>query len=93
MRDIAIHPKMLLLDEPCSALDPVSTGRIEGLIAELKENYTVAIVAHNMQQAARCSDHAAFMYLDELIGFSSTDDLFTKPTKKRTGDYITSYYG
>ncbi len=76
-RGIAIRPEVLLLDEPCSALDPISTGRIEELITELKQDYTVVIVTHNMQQAARCSDHTAFMYLGELIEFSNTDDLFT----------------
>ncbi len=80
-------------DEPCSALDPISTGRIEQLITELKKHYTVVIVTHNMQQAARCSDHTAFMYLGELIEFSNTDDLFTKPAKKQTEDYITGRYG
>lgn len=87
-RGIAIRPEVLLLDEPCSALDPISTGRIEELITELKQDYTVVIVTHNMQQAARCSDHTAFMYLGELIEFSNTDDLFTKPAKKQTEDYI-----
>ena len=86
-------PEVLLLDEPCSALDPISTGRIEELITELKQDYTVVIVTHNMQQAARCSDHTAFMYLGELIEFSNTDDLFTKPAKKQTEDYITGRYG
>ena len=86
-------PRLLLLDEPCSALDPISTGRIEELITELKQDYTVVIVTHNMQQAARCSDHTAFMYLGELIEFSNTDDLFTKPAKKQTEDYITGRYG
>ena len=75
------------------ALDPISTGRIEELITELKQDYTVVIVTHNMQQAARCSDHTAFMYLGELIEFSNTDDLFTKPAKKQTEDYITGRYG
>ncbi|PQI85424.1 nitrate ABC transporter ATP-binding protein, partial [Acinetobacter baumannii] len=86
-RALAMKPKVLLLDEPCSALDPISTGRIEELITELKQDYTVVIVTHNMQQAARCSDHTAFMYLGELIEFSNTDDLFTKPAKKQTEDY------
>lgn len=72
-----------MLDEPCSALDPISTGRIEELITELKQDYTVVIVTHNMQQAARCSDYTAFMYLGELIEFSNTDDLFTKPAKSK----------
>ena len=92
-RGIAIRPEVLLLDEPCSALDPISTGRIEELITELKQDYPVVIVTHNMQQAARCSDHTAFMYLGELIEFSNTDDLFTKPAKKQTEDYITGRYG
>ena len=92
-RGIAIRPEVLLLDEPFSALDPISTGRIEELITELKQDYTVVIVTHNMQQAARCSDHTAFMYLGELIEFSNTDDLFTKPAKKQTEDYITGRYG
>ena len=92
-RGIAIRPEVLLLDEPCSALDPISTGRIEELITELKQDYTVVIVNHNIQHAARCSDHTAFMYLGELIEFSNTDDLFTKPAKKQTEDYITGRYG
>ncbi len=92
-RGIAIRPEVLLLDEPCSALDPISTGRIEELISELKQDYTVVIVTHNMQQAARCSDHTAFMYLGELIEFSDTDTLFTKPARKQTEDYITGRYG
>ena len=92
-RGIAIRPEVLLLDEPCSALDPISTGRIEELISELKSEYTVVIVTHNMQQAARCSDYTAFMYLGELIEFSDTDTLFTRPAKKQTEDYITGRYG
>ncbi|WP_291973516.1 phosphate ABC transporter ATP-binding protein PstB [Candidatus Symbiopectobacterium sp.] len=92
-RGIAIRPDVLLLDEPCSALDPISTGRIEELISELKKYYTVVIVTHNMQQAARCSDHTAFMYLGELIEFSDTDTLFTAPKQKQTEDYITGRYG
>ncbi|MXP56742.1 phosphate ABC transporter ATP-binding protein PstB [Pantoea sp. Mhis] len=92
-RSIAIRPEVLLLDEPCSALDPISTGRIEELITELKQDYTVVIVTHNMQQAARCSDHTAFMYLGELIEFNDTDTLFTKPLQKQTEDYITGRYG
>ncbi len=92
-RGIAIRPEVLLLDEPCSALDPISTGRIEELISELKQDYTVVIVTHNMQQAARCSDHTAFMYMGELIEFSDTDTLFTKPARKQTEDYITGRYG
>ncbi|WP_187312864.1 phosphate ABC transporter ATP-binding protein PstB [Candidatus Williamhamiltonella defendens] len=92
-RGIAIRPEVLLLDEPCSALDPISTGKIEELISELKSDYTVVIVTHNMQQAARCSDYTAFMYLGELIEFSDTDILFTTPKKKQTEDYITGRYG
>lgn len=92
-RGIAIRPEVLLLDEPCSALDPISTGRIEELISELKSDYTVLIVTHNMQQAARCSDYTAFMYLGDLIEYGDTDQLFTAPTKKQTEDYITGRYG
>ncbi|TKI04463.1 phosphate ABC transporter ATP-binding protein PstB [Martelella alba] len=92
-RGIAIRPDVLLLDEPCSALDPISTGRVEELISELKADYTVVIVTHNMQQAARCSDHTAFMYLGELIEFSDTDSIFTAPKNKQTEDYITGRYG
>ncbi|MEA3120746.1 MAG: phosphate transport system ATP-binding protein, partial [Paraburkholderia sp.] len=83
-RGIAIRPEVLLLDEPCSALDPISTGRVEELIAELKDEYTVVIVTHNMQQAARVSDHTAYMYLGELIEFGSTDTIFIKPRNKAT---------
>lgn len=82
-----------MLDEPCSALDPISTGRIEELITELKSDYTVLIVTHNMQQAARCSDATAFMYLGELVEYGATDELFTAPKQKRTEDYITGRYG
>lgn len=92
-RGIAIKPEVLLLDEPCSALDPISTGRIEELISELKSDYTVLIVTHNMQQAARCSDYTAFMYLGELVEFNTTDRVFTSPAKKQTEDYITGRYG
>lgn len=92
-RGIAIRPEVLLLDEPCSALDPISTGRIEELITELKQDYTVVIVTHNMQQAARCSDHTAFMYLGELVEFNDTDTIFTTPSQKKTEDYITGRYG
>lgn len=92
-RGIAIKPEVLLLDEPCSALDPISTGRIEELISELKSTYTVVIVTHNMQQAARCSDHTAFMYLGELVEYGETDQIFTAPAKKQTEDYITGRYG
>ncbi|QTB53968.1 phosphate ABC transporter ATP-binding protein PstB [Burkholderia pseudomallei] len=92
-RGIAIRPEVLLLDEPCSALDPISTGRIEELIAELKSDYTVVIVTHNMQQAARCSDYTAYMYLGELIEFGETDKIFIKPARKETEDYITGRFG
>ncbi|HMN21074.1 MAG TPA: phosphate ABC transporter ATP-binding protein PstB [Ottowia sp.] len=92
-RGVAIRPEVLLLDEPCSALDPISTARIEELIAELKRDYTVVIVTHNMQQAARCSDHTAYMYLGELIEFGATEQLFFKPRRKETEDYITGRFG
>ena len=92
-RGIAIKPEVLLLDEPCSALDPISTGKIEELIGELKADYTVAIVTHNMQQAARCSDYTAYMYLGDLIEFGPTSELFMKPKKKDTEDYITGRFG
>lgn len=92
-RAIAIQPEVLLLDEPASALDPISTLKIEELIFELKSNYTVVIVTHNMQQAARVSDYTAFLYLGELIEFGATDKLFTNPKEKKTEDYITGRYG
>jgi phosphate transport system ATP-binding protein len=92
-RGVAIKPEVLLLDEPCSALDPISTGKIEELITELKSDYTVAIVTHNMQQAARCSDYTAYMYLGDLIEFGPTSELFMKPKKKDTEDYITGRFG
>ena len=92
-RAIAIRAEVLLLDEPCSALDPISTGKIEELINELKSDYTIVIVTHNMQQAARCSDKTAFMYLGELIEYGETDTVFTKPRHKQTEDYITGRYG
>jgi phosphate transport system ATP-binding protein len=92
-RGIAIKPEVLLLDEPCSALDPISTGKVEELINELKSDYTVAIVTHNMQQAARVSDYTAYMYLGDLIEFGPTRDLFMKPRKKDTEDYITGRFG
>ena len=91
-RGIAIKPEVLLLDEPCSALDPISTGKIEELIHELKADYTVVIVTHNMQQAARCSDYTAYMYLGDLVEFGPTSELFMKP-KKDTEDYITGRFG
>jgi len=92
-RAIAVQPQVILLDEPCSALDPISTLKVEELINELKENYTIIIVTHNMQQAARVSDYTAFMYLGELIEFGETDQVFTNPRNKRTEDYITGRYG
>ncbi|HET7864891.1 MAG TPA: phosphate ABC transporter ATP-binding protein PstB, partial [Burkholderiaceae bacterium] len=92
-RGIAIKPEVLLLDEPCSALDPISTGKIEELITELKSDYTVVIVTHNMQQAARCSDYTAYMYLGDLIEFGPTAEVFMKPKKKDTEDYITGRFG
>ena len=92
-RGIAIKPEVLLLDEPTSALDPISTGKIEELVHELKSDYTVLIVTHNMQQAARCSDYTAYMYLGDLIEFGPTREVFTKPKKKDTEDYITGRFG
>lgn len=92
-RAIAIEPEVILLDEPASALDPISTLKIEELINELKEKYTIVIVTHNMQQAARVSDYTAFMYMGELIEFGETSELFTNPSKKQTEDYITGRYG
>ena len=92
-RGVAIKPEVLLLDEPCSALDPISTAKIEELIAELKSDYTVVIVTHNMQQAARCSDYTAYMYLGELMEFGETDQIFVKPARKETEDYITGRFG
>lgn len=92
-RGVAIKPQVLLLDEPCSALDPISTAKIEELIAELKNDYTVVIVTHNMQQAARCSDYTAYMYLGELVEYGETDQIFVKPAKQATEDYITGRFG
>lgn len=92
-RAIAIEPEILLLDEPASALDPISTLKIEELISELKSQYTILIVTHNMQQAARVSDETAFMYLGEMIEFGETNKIFTNPAKKQTEDYITGRYG
>lgn len=92
-RTIAVKPEVLLLDEPASALDPISTLKIEELIHELKNDFTIAIVTHNMQQAARVSDYTAFMYMGDLIEFGVTDTLFTNPSQKQTEDYITGRYG
>ncbi|MGY4532153.1 phosphate transport system ATP-binding protein [Pseudomonas sp. TE3786] len=92
-RTIAVQPEVLLLDEPCSALDPISTLKVEELIYELKSKFTIVIVTHNMQQAARVSDYTAFMYMGKLIEFGDTDTLFTNPAKKQTEDYITGRYG
>lgn len=92
-RTVAVQPEVLLLDEPCSALDPISTLKVEELIYELKERFTIVMVTHNMQQAARVSDYTAFMYMGQLIEFGDTDTLFTNPTQKRTEDYITGRYG
>ena len=92
-RTVAVKPEVLLLDEPASALDPLSTLKIEELIHELKDEYTIVIVTHNMQQAARVSDYTAFMYMGDMIEFGSTNELFTNPAKKQTEDYITGRYG
>ncbi len=92
-RAIAVKPEVMLLDEPASALDPISTGRIEELVHELKRDYTIVIVTHSMQQAARVSDFTAYMYLGELIEFGVTDELFIKPRRKETEDYITGRFG
>ncbi|KEA62418.1 Phosphate transport ATP-binding protein PstB [Marinobacterium lacunae] len=92
-RTVAVKPEVLLLDEPASALDPISTLKIEELIHELKRDFTIVIVTHNMQQAARVSDYTAFMYMGDLIEFGVTDTLFTNPTEKQTEDYITGRYG
>ncbi|PWB67098.1 MAG: phosphate ABC transporter ATP-binding protein PstB, partial [Betaproteobacteria bacterium] len=92
-RGVAVKPEVLLLDEPCSALDPISTAKIEELIEELKNDYTVVIVTHNMQQAARCSDYTAYMYLGDLVEFGETDQIFLKPKEQATEDYITGRFG
>jgi phosphate transport system ATP-binding protein len=92
-RTVAVRPEVILFDEPCSALDPISTAKIEELIDELKEDYTIAIVTHNMQQAARVSDYTAFMYLGELVEFGPTSKIFTTPNDPRTQDYITGRFG
>jgi phosphate transport system ATP-binding protein len=92
-RGVAVKPNVLLLDEPCSALDPISTSRIEELITELKADYSIVMVTHNMQQAARVSDYTAYMYLGELIEFDDTNTIFTRPNRKETEDYITGKFG
>jgi len=92
-RTVAVKPEVILFDEPCSALDPISTARIEELIDELKTDYTIAIVTHNMQQAARCTNYAAFMFLGELIEFDTTEKLFTSPSQAKTQEYITGRFG
>ncbi len=92
-RTVAVKPSVILLDEPTSALDPISTAKVEELVHELKSDYTVAIVTHNMQQAARVSDYTAYMYLGELIEFGKTDQIFMKPTRQETEDYITGRFG
>jgi phosphate transport system ATP-binding protein len=92
-RTLAVNPEVILLDEPCSALDPISTAKIEELICELKDDYTIVLVTHNMQQAARVSDFTAFMYLGELIEFDQTSKMFTAPHDRRTQDYITGRFG
>jgi phosphate transport system ATP-binding protein len=92
-RTVAVKPEVILFDEPCSALDPISTARIEELMDDLKADYTIVVVTHNMQQAARVSDHTAFMYLGELIEFDETSRIFTSPADRRTQDYITGRFG
>jgi len=92
-RAIAIEPEVILLDEPCSALDPIATAKVEELMMELKENYTLVIVTHNMQQAARVGDYCAFMYMGELIEYDSAEVMFQRPKKKQTEDYITGRFG
>jgi phosphate transport system ATP-binding protein len=92
-RALAVEPEVLLMDEPCSALDPIATAKIEELIHELKENVTIVIVTHNMQQAARVSDFTAFFYMGELVEFGVTSKIFTNPDKRQTEDYITGRFG
>jgi phosphate transport system ATP-binding protein len=92
-RTVAVRPDVILLDEPCSALDPISTAKIEELIDELADDHTIVIVTHNMQQAARVSDYTAFMYLGELVEFDATQQMFTTPSDRRTQDYITGRFG
>lgn len=92
-RAIALQPEIILMDEPCSALDPIATMKIEELIQELKQDYTIVIVTHNMQQAGRCSDYTAFFYLGKLIEYDATEKIFTNPTQKQTEDYVTGRFG
>ncbi len=92
-RSVATKPELILMDEPCSALDPISTAKIEELIAELSNDYTIALVTHNMQQASRVSDYTAFMFLGELVEYGETEKIFTTPTNRRTEDYITGRFG
>jgi phosphate transport system ATP-binding protein len=92
-RAVAVNPDVILMDEPCSALDPIATARVEELIHELKENYTIVIVTHNMQQAARVADRTAFFHMGELVEIGSTDQIFVKPKEQRTEDYVTGRYG
>jgi phosphate transport system ATP-binding protein len=92
-RSVATRPEVILMDEPCSALDPISTAKIEELIAELKNDYTVVIVTHNMQQAARVSDYTAYMYLGDLVEVGETEQIFFKPKRRETEDYITGRFG
>ena len=92
-RTVAVQPEVILFDEPCSALDPISTAKIEELIDELNDDYTIVIVTHNMQQAARVSEFTAFMYLGELVEFGATSKIFTAPSDPRTQDYITGRFG
>ncbi len=92
-RTLAVEPEIILMDEPASALDPISTAKIEELIHELKTQYTIVIVTHNMQQAARVSDYTAFFYLGELIEYDKTSKIFTSPVKKQTEDYVTGRFG
>jgi len=92
-RMIAVHPEVLLLDEPCSALDPIATGHIEELISDLKNDYTIVVVTHNMQQAARCSDYTAYMYRGELLEFGDTETMFVRPKRRETEDYVSGRFG
>jgi phosphate transport system ATP-binding protein len=92
-RALAVQPEVLLMDEPASALDPLATSKIEDLIRELRKDYTIVIVTHNMQQAARASDHTAFFYMGELVEFAPTAQIFTSPKQKRTEDYVTGRFG